>query len=246
MVRQAHTYLVGAMSGATLIAIAIGVFVVLVSAQVFRDWPLTALGGGDDSAVVSKAHEVGTATAGSAGAPLAATAGKVAPAAGGRANGTAGDGARSGSVAAGDGVTATGDLAPSGDRGESAGGGDQSGSGTAASPQSSSPAATPSGGNGSSSGGGSAGGSSGGGATGGGAGSGTSGTTPTTSAQVTETVNGTVAQVDETALGGTLHETGVTEVTEGVVNGVAGPESTVGKVVDETVGVVGGLLGGKR
>jgi hypothetical protein len=34
----------------------------------------------------------------------------------------------------------------------------------------------------------------------------------------------------------------VTEVTEGVVNGVAGPESVVGKAVDETAGVVGGLL----
>ena len=48
MIRQARTYLVGAMSGATLIAIAIAVFVLLVSAQVFRDWPIAALGGGDD------------------------------------------------------------------------------------------------------------------------------------------------------------------------------------------------------
>ena len=43
MIRQAHTYLVGAMGGATLIAIAIAVFVLLVSAQVFRDWPIAAL-----------------------------------------------------------------------------------------------------------------------------------------------------------------------------------------------------------
>ena len=63
---------------------------------------------------------------------------------------------------------------------------------------------------------------------------------------MTETVNDTVNQVDQTALGGTLGETGVTEVTEGVVNGVVGPESTVGKVVDETVEAVGGLLGGNR
>ena len=63
---------------------------------------------------------------------------------------------------------------------------------------------------------------------------------------VTETVNDTVNQVDETALGGTLGKTGVTGVTEGVVNGAAGPESPVGKVVDETVGAVGGLLGGNR
>jgi hypothetical protein len=38
----------------------------------------------------------------------------------------------------------------------------------------------------------------------------------------------------------------VTGVTEGVVNGVVGPESTVGKVVDEAVGAVGGLLHGNR
>ena len=49
-----------------------------------------------------------------------------------------------------------------------------------------------------------------------------------------------------TALGGTLHESGVTPVTEGVVDGVTGPESPVGKVVDETVGAVGGLLHGDR
>ena len=52
MIRQAHTYLVSAMSGATLIAIAIAVFVVLVSAQVFRDWPIAALGDSGDSAAV--------------------------------------------------------------------------------------------------------------------------------------------------------------------------------------------------
>ena len=47
-------------------------------------------------------------------------------------------------------------------------------------------------------------------------------------------------------LGGTLDEAGVTDVTEDVVNGVVGPESTVGKVVDEVVGAVGGVLGPKR
>ena len=54
------------------------------------------------------------------------------------------------------------------------------------------------------------------------------------SATVANTVNNTVSQVDERPLGGALGETGVTEVTQGVVNGVAGPESPVGHAVDET------------
>jgi len=66
---------------------------------------------------------------------------------------------------------------------------------------------------------------------------------------VTSTVNETVSGVDQ-ATGGALGATGVTKVTEEVVNGVAGPESTVGKTVDETIGkvkeTVGGLLGGGR
>jgi len=41
---------------------------------------------------------------------------------------------------------------------------------------------------------------------------------------------------------GALGNTGVTKVTEGVVNGVAGPESPVGHAVGETAGAVGGLL----
>jgi len=38
----------------------------------------------------------------------------------------------------------------------------------------------------------------------------------------------------------------VTKVTEEVVDGVAGPESTVGKTVDKVVDTVGGLLGGGK
>jgi hypothetical protein len=62
---------------------------------------------------------------------------------------------------------------------------------------------------------------------------------------VTGAVNNTVSGVDQT-LGGTLGDTGVTKVTEEVVNGVAGPESTVGETVDKVAETVGGLLGGKR
>ena len=43
MIRQAHTYLVGALSGVVVIGIAIAAFVVLVSAQVFHDLPIPAL-----------------------------------------------------------------------------------------------------------------------------------------------------------------------------------------------------------
>jgi len=52
---------------------------------------------------------------------------------------------------------------------------------------------------------------------------------------VTGAVNDTVDGVDG-VVGGSLEETGVSEVTEKVVDSVAGPESTVGKTVDEAVG----------
>src|SRR5690349_17194190 len=65
MIRQARTYFVGAISGATLIAIAIAVFAVLVSTQVFGDWPIAGLVGGGKEAAVSTAQPVGEA--GSAG-----------------------------------------------------------------------------------------------------------------------------------------------------------------------------------
>ena len=77
MIRQAHTYLVSAMSGATLIAIAIAAFVVLVSAQVFSDWPIAAFGG-DDRAAVSEAQPVGGADAGLNATPATAVAGGTA------------------------------------------------------------------------------------------------------------------------------------------------------------------------
>ncbi|HEY2055536.1 MAG TPA: hypothetical protein VGH14_16515 [Solirubrobacterales bacterium] len=50
MIRQAHTYLVGALSGVVVIGIAIAAFVVLVSAQVFHDLPLPALSSSDQKA----------------------------------------------------------------------------------------------------------------------------------------------------------------------------------------------------
>lgn len=50
MIRQAHTYLVGALSGVVVIGIAIAAFVVLVSAQVFHDLPIPALSSTDQKA----------------------------------------------------------------------------------------------------------------------------------------------------------------------------------------------------
>lgn len=258
MIRQAHTYLAGAMGGATLIAIAIAVFVLLVSAQVFRDWPLAAFGD-DDGASVSESRvapgagpdEVATTTAAAAGPAAARGAdGSGAPKGDGAA---AGSEVESRSVAANGGdvgatgtpaVTQPGGSGGSGDQGGSAAGGEQ---GSAAAPAGSAQPSSPSSqgtATGSAGSGGSTGGGGGGTKTAGGGGGETA--APTTSGQVTETVNSTVDQVDQTVTGGALEATGVTGVTEEAVNGVAGPESTVGKVVDGTVDAVGNLLGGKR
>ncbi len=60
---------------------------------------------------------------------------------------------------------------------------------------------------------------------------------------MTGTVDKTVSGVDQ-ATGGALGKTGVTQTTEEVVDGAAGPESALGKTVDKTKETVGGLLGG--
>src|SRR3954471_11587427 len=101
MIRQARTYLVGAMSGASLIAVAIAVFVVLVSTQVFGDFPIAGLVGGGE-ADVSTAKEAAAPTTGGAGAGATAGIGaaKAAAAAGkGGAAGKAGGGADSNGAA---------------------------------------------------------------------------------------------------------------------------------------------------
>jgi hypothetical protein len=229
MIRQAHTYMVSAMSGAMLIALAIAVFVVLVSAQVFKDWPIAALGNGGSAGISNArpAHSpavAATATGGST-AKSGSTAGAVPGT--GRAAATKKAGADLTAVDGGASAPAGAGVTAGGGKGGSGGSGGGSGNSTPTSaPNSPSPtASSPSSGSASGSGGSSG-----------------SSAASTPAGQVTETVNNTVNQVDETALGGTLNSTGVTEVTEGVVNGVAGPESVVGKAVDETVGVVGGLL----
>lgn len=225
MIRQAHTYMVSAMSGAVLIALAIAVFVVLVSVQVFRDWPIAGLGDSGGSAGISDARAAlsSAATAsGSAAKSASAAAAAGAGNAAGKTKQSAADLAAvndGGAAPAGTGVTEGGETGSNGGSGNST----PTPGTNSPSPTAGSQSSGPGGGSSSSSGSGSS-------------------AASTPSAKVTETVNNTVNQVDETALGGTLNNSGVTEVTEGVVNGVVGPESTVGKVVDETVGTVGGLL----
>jgi len=217
MISQTRNYLVGAVSGAGLLAAAVVAFVLLVSAQVFESWPIAGLvGGGEDGTSVSTAEPAaaGTGPAAALGGSAKAAAG---PAAGDPARGGGGGGGPS--QTSGQGVDNSGGQT---------GGGAAGGGG-------STPVAAP---------GGSAGGGSGGTASSAGGGGGGGGSTsPSTSTQVTGTVNETVNQVDQTVTGGALDETGVTQVTEEAVNGVVGSESTVGKVVDGAVGTVEGALG---
>jgi hypothetical protein len=256
MIRQAHTYLVGALSGTVLIGAAIAVFVVLVSAQVFKDWPGVSFGAnGPDTTQVSDAKSVshtppakpsaGAAAKTKAKAPIAAApVHKVASQA--ENSGAPGAGtATSTHVAAATPDTNVASESPGSSGGEAPSGspGSSGGSPThGASPAPSSPA--PSAGGGGS--GGSGRGSETSTPTSGGGGKETSPPPTSASKALTETVNKTVTGVDETVTGGALAETGVTHVTEEVVNSVAGPESVVGHTVDEVGKVVGGLLGGGK
>jgi hypothetical protein len=289
MIRQAHTYLVGALSGVVVIGIAIAAFVVLVSAQVFHDLPIPALSSSDQKAAVSQGKAVGSpdrqAVATTGGANTGATQPDHNAA---NANANAARGGRPGATTARPSahhqatpaapthavtgpaeVVETAPSATTGNTGSSSSGGNSGGS-HASQPSSTSHSPSPSstsgnsGGSNPTSSSGSSGNSGGNGSPtntsgssgNGGAATGTSGggstatsppATPVTTAKpseaITESVNGAVGAVDE-ALGGTLSESGVTHVTEEIVNGVAGPESVVGKTVDGVGEVVGGLVGG--
>jgi hypothetical protein len=244
MIRQARTYLVGATSAATLVAAAIALFVLLVSAQVFTEWPIAGHGGADEAAVSdSRPLEAGDgrATTTAAGTGGAADGGAHGPdtANGGGKGGEAQDGSGSAGVDPAPVGGATAPIAES-PTAETA-----PGSGGNATAPTSGGGSTGSGGGSTGSGGGSTG-SNSGSAGGGGSSEGDSSTASSTSAQITGGVSEAVNQVDETVLGGALGQTGVTEVTERVVESVAGPESTVGKAVDGAAGAVGGILGGGR
>src|SRR6478672_6740751 len=102
MIRQAHTYLAGALSGAALIAAAVVVFVALVSVQAVRDWPLSGLVSGYDPGSVSAAHPAAKVTGARAGARAGAHGGAgstIANAPG--SGGSGGNGGGEGSPSAG-------------------------------------------------------------------------------------------------------------------------------------------------
>jgi hypothetical protein len=239
MIRQAHTYLAGAVSGSALVAAAVVAFILLVSLQALKDWPLAGISvGGDDSAATAPSNPgTGSAASPAAAGGASVTAGPVAnggtaPNRNGRANGSGKDLTAvdtSPTAATGSPTAEAPPSSPAGQGGNAPSGSSPTGS------ASSSPA----------SGGGSGGGGGGSKPSGGGSEGSTESGGQTTSGAVTGTVNKTVAGVDE-ATGGVVGSTGVTEVTEKVVNEVAGPESTAGHTVDEAVKTVGGLLGGKK
>lgn len=88
MIRQAHSYLAGAVSATALVSLAVVAFVVLVSLQALRDWPLAGLATGADKGATSTGAPDGgqTTFSGTAGAGPSPT---QAAAANPRGNGTA-------------------------------------------------------------------------------------------------------------------------------------------------------------
>jgi len=219
LVRQAHSYFAGAVSSTVLIVSALFVFVLLVSVQAFRAWPLPGLGLGGRVAVSATRRPASDRRAPAAAAPAAAAT------SGGGGSGPAVDAAgrpnpgRSGAIGPQGGLSSrppapTGDKPP-GASGPTTGGGRSSGP---------SPAPLSSGGSGSTEAGGESG-----------------SIVGSPGAAVAGDAGSTVSKVDEAAAG-TLGDTGAPTAAEGVVNGVGGPESIVGHAVGETVGVVGGLL----
>jgi hypothetical protein len=215
VIHQARTYLAGAVSGAALIAAAVVAFVLLVSVQGLRDWPLAGLGGGDESGSVSPAQPVTAPAAGDSDAVAGGASPADADPVGGGAGEPAGGG---GGIPAGAGTpppSPGGETPVSSRPGSGATGGPAPGRRRGGSQPQPQPAST----------------------------------APSPSGTIAGAVNGTIAGVDR-ATGGALGRSGVKKATEGVVNGVAGPQSSVGKTVDEVAekakGTVGGLLGGGR
>ena len=87
MIRLSQSYLFGAISGTAVIAAAVVFFILFVSAQALRDWPISdlSLGGSDNSTAVSPAQSLGGSSTNAAGenlnGPITGTPAEVAPAA---------------------------------------------------------------------------------------------------------------------------------------------------------------------
>jgi hypothetical protein len=236
MIRQAHTYLAGAVSSTALVAAAIVAFVGLVSFQALRDWPLAGIGiGGGDSAATGPSNPgAGSATSPAEAGGASVTTGPVL-ARGSSRNGNGRSAAKRDQVAVDASPTAaTGSPTAEAPTSSPAGQGGSTGAPSGSPTGSASSSPTQGGGGGGS-----------GPAPGSGSGSSAGGSSQSTSGAIAGAVNKTVSGVDE-ATGGAIGSTGVPEVTEKVVEGVAGPESTVGHTVDEVVKTVGGLLGGSK
>lgn len=252
MIRQAHTYLVGALSGTVLIGVAIAVFVVLVSTQVFTNWPVSLGSGAPAKTEVSDARSASDGTAAAGQGAFAAAKARAIAAAAARRDSAAAAAARRGGKANVDAIgrvaharAVTSSLENPIEGGEApadTGGSHEGASGGSPSPASPAPTPAPTAG-----GGGPEGVKETGTPTSGGGGKESPTPTPKTVTEaVTETVHETVNGVTETVTGSPPPATGVTEVTEEVVNGVAGPESVVGHTVDEATKGVGGVLGGGK
>lgn len=216
MVRQARSYLAGAISSAGLIAACVAVFVGLVALGASGKLPvLNSVGdepaarqGAESTGPTTPAGVGGGTAAPSSGAPSgasstasrAANAGEASPE---RLTGSAGGGAAGGGsppVPSGPGEPAA--TTPAGGSPSLP---NRSSSRTRAPV---SPPAQPVGG-------------------------------LPSSQDVADTVNGTVDQVDE-ALGNPLERSGVGGVVKGATQGLAGPDSTLGKTVDGLAGALGG------
>lgn len=249
MIRQAHTYLVGALSGVVVIGIAIAAFVVLVSAQVFHDLPIPALSSSDQKAAsVSQ----GRAVAGSPDRQAVATTGTGQPDhTAANTNANAANGARTGAAHAQPPVhhratpvtrtqdatapaqvvaTAPSDSSGTGERGSSASGGNSNGShhsqpAAAPHPSSSSPSSGSVGGGNATSTSGSA---AGGGANGGS--SSTSGSSSGAPATGTSGGPATTTPPPTPVTTGKLSEA----VTEGVNNAVGTVNEAVGGALGES------------
>ena len=72
MIRHSQSYLFGAISGTAVIAAAVVCFILFVSAQALRDWPISNLnfGGGNESAAVAPAESLGGSSANAAATNL--------------------------------------------------------------------------------------------------------------------------------------------------------------------------------